>query len=88
MDQQQLTSSRLLPFASFQEAQEHLFDHVDSIKNKVAELISRVSHSNRKEVQALQQELENNLDRLMRVVSDLNAASESEIKKWRTLYKK
>jgi hypothetical protein len=24
----------------------------------------------------------------MRVVSDLNAASESEIKKWRTLYKK
>jgi hypothetical protein len=54
MDQQQLTSSKLLPFASFQEAQEHLFDHVDSIKSKVAELISRVGHSNRKEVQALQ----------------------------------
>ena len=32
--------------------------------------------------------MEKNLERLMRVVSDLNAASESEIKKWRTLYKK
>jgi hypothetical protein len=54
MDHQQLTSSKPLPFASFQEAQEHLFDHVDTIKNKVAELISRVGHSNRKEMQALQ----------------------------------
>lgn len=80
---QQLNSSKTMPFTSFSEAQEHLFDQVDSIKHKFAALISNLGQLHQKETKTLQLELEQHLDVLVRVVSDLNAASESEIKKWR-----
>lgn len=65
-------------------------DEIDSIQNKFVSLIHKVLPLNAipLDVQSLTSELSQHLNKLVRSVSDLQTAADTEIKKWRSLYKK
>ena len=66
---------------SFAEVQEQIYDHVESIKDKCSSMLQRPLPL--KQLDTIRKDLDHHLDCLIRSVSDLQAASASEVNKWR-----